>query len=71
MPPQAPVWLELIFKPPLSIGDFLDQWGKIHVTIVYDGTVYNREFDENYIRRKLQQQIPGAFAPRVTPRDDK
>jgi hypothetical protein len=72
IPPEAPVWLELIWKPPLSIKEFLDQWGRFHVTVVYDdGTTYDREFDENYIRRKLQQQIPGAFGPRVTPRDDK
>jgi hypothetical protein len=70
IPPEAPVWLELIWKLPLSIKGFLDQWGKFRVTVVYsDGTTYDREFDETYIRRKLQQQIPAAFGPRVTPRD--
>jgi TolA-binding protein len=71
IPPQAPVWLELLWKPPLSVKDFLDQWGQFHVTIVYDGITYEHKFDENYIRKKLQQQIPGAFGPRVTPRDGK
>ena len=70
IPPRAPVWLELIFQPPLSIRDFVDQWGQFRVTIDYDdGTKYEREFDENYIHRKLQQMLPGAFGPRVTPRD--
>ena len=27
IPPQAPVWLELIFKPPISIRDFVERWG--------------------------------------------
>jgi hypothetical protein len=71
LPPGAPVWLELILKPPLSIRDFTDQWGRFSVTIVYDdGTNYSHDFDESYIRRKLQQMIPGAFGPRVTPRAD-
>ena len=72
IPPQAPVWLELIFKPPLSIRDFLDQWGRFHVTVVYrDGPPFDHDFDENYVRRKLQQLEPSAFGPHVTPRDDK
>jgi hypothetical protein len=70
IPPQAPVWLELVFKPPLSIRDFLDQWGKISIKIVYnDGTYVERDFDETFVRRKLQQ-IPGALGPHITPRDD-
>jgi hypothetical protein len=72
IPPQAPVWLELLWKPPLLIRDFLDQWGKFRVAIIYsDGTSFEHEFDEGYVRRKLQQQIPDAFGPRVTPRDNK
>jgi hypothetical protein len=71
IPAQAPVWLELVWKPPLSVRDFLDQWGKFRVTIVYNGITYEKEFDENYIRRKLQQQNAGVLGPHVTPRDDK
>jgi hypothetical protein len=68
IPPRAPVWLELIFKLPLSITDFIDPWGQFSVTVVYyDGNNYHHEFDENYIRQKLQQMIPAAFGPRVTP----
>jgi hypothetical protein len=72
IPPDAPVQLDMIFNPALSIRDFLDQWGKFRVTIVYnDGVTYERDFDEAYIRQKLRQQVPNAFGPRVTPKDDK
>jgi hypothetical protein len=71
IPPKARVGLELIFKPPLSITEFINQWEQFSVTVVYhDGTDYHHEFDENYIRQKLQQMIPDAFGPRVTPRPD-
>ena len=71
IPPLAPIWLELLFNPPLSITEFLDKWGKFRVTITYNGFIYNQDFDENYVRRKIQQQDPAAFGPRVTPKDDK
>jgi hypothetical protein len=69
IPAKAPVWIELVFKPPLSIPEFLDQWGALSVTMEYkDGTTYTREFDENYVRDKLSRMVPTAFGPRVTPR---
>jgi hypothetical protein len=69
IPPQAPVWLELLFKPPLSVGEFLAQWGQLRVTITYSGgTTDDLNFDENYVRQKLQEMSPGAFGPHVTPR---
>jgi hypothetical protein len=71
IPPGAPVWVELIFKPPLSIRDFLSQWGQFRVTIVYnDGTNYVHDFNDDYTRRKIQQMDPFAFGPHVTPRSD-
>jgi hypothetical protein len=72
IPSGAPVQLDLIFKPPLPIRDFLDQWGKFRVTIIFaDGTSYEREYEETYVRQKLQQMVPNAFGPRMTPREDK
>jgi hypothetical protein len=69
IPPQAPVWLELLFKPPLLVRDFIEQWGQLRVTIIYsDGATEELNFDENYVHEKLQQMIPGAFGPHVTPR---
>jgi hypothetical protein len=69
IPPQAPVWLELLFKPPLSVRDFVEQWGQVHVNIIYsDGTTDDLNFDEDYVRQKLQTMIPGGFGPHVTPR---
>jgi hypothetical protein len=69
IPPQAPVWLELLFKPPLSVRDFVEQWGQVRVTIIYsDGTTDDLNFDEDYVRQKLQTMIPGAFGPHVAPR---
>ena len=71
IPPQALVWLELVFKPPLSIKDFVDQWGAFKVTIIYEGAEkpYDHEFDQNFVQAKLRQQIPAAFGPRVTHRE--
>jgi hypothetical protein len=49
----------------------MEKWGQFRVTINYDnGDNYRHDFDENYIRNKIQQMIPGAFGPRVTPRDN-
>ena len=39
IPPDAPVQLDAIFNPALPIRDFLDQWAKFRVTIVYNGAV--------------------------------
>jgi hypothetical protein len=72
IPSGAPVQVDAIFKPAIPLKDFLDQWGKFRVTIVYnDGTIYEREYEESYVRQKLQQMAPTAFGPRMTPRDDK
>jgi hypothetical protein len=69
IPPEAPVWIELLFKPALSITEFQDQWGSLSVTMKYqDGTTYTRDFDEGYIRAKLMRMVPNAFGPRMTPR---
>jgi hypothetical protein len=66
------VWLELIFKPPLSITELLDQWGALSVTMAYqDGTTYTHNFDETYVRDKLERMVPNAIGPRVTPRQNK
>jgi hypothetical protein len=72
IPPQADVQLEMNWNPPLIVRDFLDQWGKFHVVIVYeDGTTWEHEFDEAYVRERLNRQIPSAFGPRVTLKDAK
>ena len=72
IPADAPVQLDLIFKPALSVREFLDQWGKFKVMITYsDGNFYEREYNESYVLQKLQQMVPTAFGPRMTPRDDK
>ncbi len=72
IPPDAPVWLELLFKSPLSVKDFTDQWGRLSVTIAYsDGTVFRKDFSESFVQQKLERMVPGAFGPHVTPRDDK
>jgi hypothetical protein len=71
IPPQAAVQLDLVWNPPIPLKDFVDQWGKFHITIAYNGITYEREFDETYVRQKIREQSPDAFGPRVTPRDDK
>jgi len=71
IPSQAPVWLELIFNPPLSARDFLDQWGKFKIAVTYNGTTFDKSYDEEYIRRVLRATNPGYFGPKPTPKDDK
>jgi hypothetical protein len=72
IPAGAPVQLDLIFNPPIPLKDFMDQWAKFRFTVVYvDGTSYEREYDEAYVRQKMQQVVPEAFGPRMTPREDK
>jgi hypothetical protein len=72
IPPNAPVQLDLVFNPPLSVRDFLDQWGKFRFTVVYvGGETFERDYDEDYVRQQLQRNVPDAFGPRVTPRDEK
>jgi hypothetical protein len=72
IPPGAPVQLVLIFDPGLPLRDFMDQWGKFRVTIIYsNGEPYERDYDEAFVRQQLRQHVPNAFGPRVTPRDDK
>jgi hypothetical protein len=72
IPAKAPVWLELLFKPPLSIKEFEDNWRFFHLTIVYsDGSIYEHDYDEEFVRKQMQRQMPTAFGPHVSPRDDK
>jgi hypothetical protein len=72
IPAGAPVQLDLIFDPPIPLKDFMDQWGKFRFTVVYaDGASYEREYDEAYVRQKMQQVVPEAFGPRMTPRVEK
>jgi hypothetical protein len=72
VPAKAPVQLDMLWNPALSVRDFLDQWGRFSVVIAYaDGTIYEHDFDENYVREKLSRMIPSAFGPRMTPKDDK
>ena len=55
IPPGATVGLDLIWEPPLSIRDFLDQWGKFRVTVIYNGITLEHDFDEAFVQRSLQQ----------------
>jgi hypothetical protein len=72
VPANAPVQLDAMFDPPLSIKDFFNEWGKFRFFVTYDdNTRFENEFDEAHVRARVQQQAPNAFGPRVTPREDK
>lgn len=72
VPADAPVQLDAIFEPALSIKDFFNEWGKFRFIVVYeDGTRFEHEFDESHVRARLQQMAPNAFGPHVTPREDR
>jgi hypothetical protein len=71
IPSGAPVHLDLVWNPPIPLKDFLNQWGKFHVVIKYNGVKFERNYDEALVRQKLQQQAPDMFGPQMTPRDDK
>lgn len=66
IPPGAPIDLVIDWKPPLSISNFLDQWGKIHFTAIYGDTTYDKLFDEDHIRQKIFNEIQGSGGPMVT-----
>jgi hypothetical protein len=68
IPPGASVDLVLEWKPALSLTDFLDQWGKFRFTAVYNGLTREKSYDENYVRGLVQNTIPGAIGPRMTPK---
>ena len=69
IPPDTKFAIEIPFKPPLSVQDFLAQWGKVHISIVYDdGSTYEHDFDQTYIAEKLRRMSPDAFGPHITPR---
>jgi hypothetical protein len=69
VPADAPVQLDIVFQPPLSIRDFFDQWGKFRIVISYEnGGSFEHEFDDRFVREKVQQMLPNSFGPRVTPR---
>jgi hypothetical protein len=71
IPPGAPVHLDIDWNPPIPLKDFLNQWGKFHVVVKYNGIKFERDYDEALVRQKLQQQAPDMFGPQMTPRDDK
>ena len=68
IPAQARVWLELVFKPPMNVNDFLAQWGRFGVTITYNDFTYRRDFSEVFIRQKLKGVSAGELGPHVTPK---
>jgi hypothetical protein len=68
VPMGASVDLILDYKPPLSLKDFLDQWGAFHLTVIYNGITYQKRYDENYVRGLVQNTIPGVIGPRMTPK---
>lgn len=70
IPAQAPVLLELPFNPPVLPRDFLDQWRKFSITVVYsDGTTYRHEYEENFVKQYIERAIPYIFGPHVTPKE--
>lgn len=71
IPADAPIFLTLVWQPPLSISDFLDQWGEFSVTVIYGETTFTHEFSEEFVRNQLRQVFPDAFGPHMTPRDSK
>ncbi|WP_420966826.1 hypothetical protein [Bradyrhizobium sp. B120] len=72
VPADAPVQLDYIFDPALSVRDFFDQWGKFRFVVVYeDAQSFEYNFSEDQVRTQVQQMIPTAFGPRVTPREQK
>jgi hypothetical protein len=68
VPPGATLDSIIEWKPGLSIGDFLDQWGRMHFTAAYDNTTYEKLFDGDSIRQKIIREIQDAGGPRVTKR---
>jgi hypothetical protein len=68
IPSGAAVDLILEWKPPLSLRDFMDRWGDLQVTVLYDQFKFQPTYDHNYIRGLIQNTIPEALGPRMTPK---
>lgn len=72
IPMGAPVQIDYMFKPPLSIRDFVDQWGKFRFMVVYeDGSTFEHDYSEDEVRKQAQRQLPDAFGPQVTPKEQR
>jgi hypothetical protein len=72
VPTGAPVQLDCTFKPNLSVRDFFDQWGKFRLIVIYDdGSSFEHDYSENEVRQQAQRQMPDAFGPQVTPKEQK
>ena len=70
IPAGANVILILDLAPPLSVGDFLSQWGAFEFHVIYSD---NKEYTEFIDQGDVEQQLRslGLFGPHVTPKDDK
>jgi hypothetical protein len=58
------LWAEL--HPPLSAGDFLLNWGKVTVTVIYEVGKYTGSFDDRYMYQQVAGLLPGLAGPRPT-----
>jgi hypothetical protein len=68
IPSGASVDLVFEWKPQLSVGEFLDQWGKFRFVAMYNEFTYEKSYDENFVRGLVQNTIPGVIGPRMTPK---
>jgi hypothetical protein len=68
IPPGASVELVYDWKTGLSLKDFLDQWGQFRFVANYNGIKYDNLYTEGYVRGLVQNTIPNALGPRMTPK---
>jgi hypothetical protein len=66
LPTLSTVGIGSIPARALHVDNFLKEWGRLSITIVYNGVTYHRDFDDNFIRQKLQAMNAGELGPHVT-----
>lgn len=61
--------VDLIFdlSQPLSVGEFLSQWGTFEFHVIYPDKEYTESFDQFAVEGILKSM--GLFGPHVTPKD--
>lgn len=65
----AKIFLVYDFPTPLSVSDFLSQWGSFEFHVLYDDKEYVKKFSQTYVNDKIASEIPGVVGPRVTLKD--
>jgi len=73
IPAGAKIQLVSEWTPPISVLEFMNRWGKMSLSIDYDGAQYRKTFSEEFMKAALLRDVVGADlvlgVPRVTKKE--